>query len=77
LTVTGEDPAVVGVPLIVQPAIERPAGNAPVIEHAYGGVPAAAVMVALYAVPTVPFGSVLVMVNAAGAITIVSFWLAF
>jgi len=34
-------------------------------------------MFALYAVPTVPFGSVLVIVNVAGAMTIVSFWLAF
>jgi hypothetical protein len=47
------------------------------MEHVYGGVPSDAVMVAVYAVPTVPFGSVLVMVNAAGPMTIVSFWLAF
>jgi hypothetical protein len=35
-TTTGEDPAVVGVPLTVQALRLRPAGNVPVIEHEYG-----------------------------------------
>ena len=47
LTVTGEDPAAVGVPPTVQPLSERPAGRAPVMEQLYGGVPSEAVMVAL------------------------------
>jgi hypothetical protein len=76
-TVTGEEPAVVGVPLTVHPVRVSPAGSVPVIEHEYGGVPSAAVIVELYGTPTVPPGSVLVIVSAAGAITIVSFWLAF
>jgi hypothetical protein len=46
-TVIGDEPAAVGVPLTVQPVRVRPAGSAPVIEHEYGGVPSAAVMVAL------------------------------
>lgn len=46
-TVIGDEPAVVGVPLTVQPARVRPAGSAQVIEHAYGVVPPLAVIVAL------------------------------
>ena len=76
-TVTGDDPAAVGVPPIVQPLSDRPAGSVPVIEQLYEGVPSDAVIVELYATPTVPFGNVLVIVSAAGAIRIVSFWLAF
>ena len=44
-TVIGDEPAVVGVPLIVQPDRLSPAGSAPVIEHAYGVVPPLAVIV--------------------------------
>ena len=77
MTVTGDEPAAVGVPLTVQPLSVRPAGNTPVIEQEYAGVPSLAVIVELYATPTVPQGNVLVIVNAAGAITIVSFALAF
>jgi hypothetical protein len=73
-TVTGEVPAAVGVPLTVQPVSVKPAGSVPVIEHEYAGVPSIAVIVELYATPTVPPGSVLVIVNAAGAMVIVSFW---
>jgi hypothetical protein len=76
-TVTGNDPAAVGVPLTVQPASVSPAGRVPVIEQEYGAVPSLAVIEALYATPTVPFGNVLVMVSAAGAMTIVSLLLAF
>jgi hypothetical protein len=47
LTVTGDDPAEVGVPLTVQPVSVRPAGNVPVIEQEYGGVPSLAVMIEL------------------------------
>lgn len=32
-TVMGDEPAVVGVPLTVQPVWVRPAGSAPVIKH--------------------------------------------
>lgn len=46
-TVTGDEPAAVGVPLIVQPVSVRPAGNVPVIEQVYGGVPSLAVIVEL------------------------------
>jgi hypothetical protein len=46
-TVTGDEPAAVGVPLTVQPVSVRPAGSAPVIEQEYAGVPSAAVIDAL------------------------------
>jgi hypothetical protein len=72
-TTIGEEPAAVGVPATVQPVNERPAGSVPVMEQEYGAVPSPAVMVELYATPTVPPGRVLVIVNAAGAITMVSF----
>jgi hypothetical protein len=45
LTTIGEDPAVVGVPLTVQPVSVSPAGRVPVIEHVYGVVPPVAVIV--------------------------------
>jgi len=47
LTVTGDEPAAVGVPLTVQPVSVRPAGNVPVIEQEYGGVPSLAMIVEL------------------------------
>jgi hypothetical protein len=72
LTVRIALPAVVGVPLTTHPVRLRPSGNAPVIEQLYGEVPPFAVIVELYATPTVPFGNVLVMFRALGAITIVS-----
>ena len=59
-TVTVALPATVGVPLTMQPDSERPAGREPVIEQAYGVVPPAAVIEALYAIPTVPLGRTLV-----------------
>ena len=62
-TVTVELPARVGVPLTTQPDKESPAGRVPVIEQAYGVVPPAAAMEALYATPTVPFGRTLVMLR--------------
>ena len=46
-TVTGELPAVVGVPLTVQPVSVNPAGSVPVIEHVYGEVPPVAVIAVL------------------------------
>lgn len=77
VTVTVVEPAVVGVPLTVQPFRINPAGSVPVMEHVYGDVPPEPVMVPLYVEPTVPFGREPVMVSAAGLITIVSFELAF
>ena len=50
-------PAVVGVPLTVQPVKERPAGRAPpVIEQVYGAVPPVTPIVWLYGVLMTPFG---------------------
>ena len=72
-TVMGDEPAVVGVPLTVQPARAKPGGKVPVIEQLYGDVPPVAPISALYGTPTVPFGSVFVRVRADGAITMVSF----
>lgn len=73
VTVTVDEPAVVGVPPTVQPVNVRPAGREPeLMEQVYGVVPPLASIGALYATPTVPFGSVLVSVNAAGLITMVS-----
>ena len=69
---TEELPDAVGVPLTIHPVSVRPAGSVPVIEQPYGGVPSAAEMVELYAIPTVPFDKVLVIVRVAGAIVIVS-----
>ena len=76
-TTMGEEPAVVGVPLTVHPARLSPAGKLPVIEQVYGVVPPAAAIVAVYGLPTVPFGSVPVIASVAGAMTMVSFWVAF
>ena len=70
LTVIGDEPCVVGVPLTVQPVRLKPAGNAPVTEHEYGVTPPVAPISALYGTPTVPFGKVFVSDNAAGAIVI-------
>jgi len=39
LTVISDEPAVVGVPLTVQPVRLSPAGNAPVMEQEYGVTP--------------------------------------
>jgi len=72
-TVMGDEPAVVGVPLTVQPARAKPAGKVPVIEQLYGDAPPVAPIGALYGTPTVPFGSVFVRVRADGAMTMVSF----
>lgn len=72
MTVTEELPDAIGVPLTIHPVSVRPAGNVPVIEQLYGGVPSAAEMVELYATPTVPFVKVLVIVSVADAIVTVS-----
>ena len=73
VTVMFEVPGAVGVPLTVQPLSVNPAGSVPeLIEQLYGVVPPLASMVALYATPTVPLGSELVSVSAAGLITMVS-----
>ena len=45
VTVIGELPGVVGVPLIVQPVRMRPAGRVPVTEQLYGPVPPDGVIV--------------------------------
>lgn len=73
----GEEPAVEGVPLTVQPVNVSPAGRVPTIEQEYGVVPPVAVMVPEYGTSTVPFGSVPVIASGAGEITIVSLWVAF
>ena len=50
-------PAVVGVPLTVQPVSVRPAGSAPpVTVQAYGAVPPVTPTVPVYGTPTAPFG---------------------
>jgi len=67
-------PAAVGVP-VTWPAelMESPAGR-PVAVKLYGVVPPEAVTVALYAVPTVPFGrEVVVSTSPVGAIVMVTF----
>jgi hypothetical protein len=73
VTVTGDAPEVVGVPLTVQPASVSPAGSVPVVmEQLYGVVPPEAPIGALYRTPTVPSGSVFVSTRAAGLMTMVS-----
>jgi hypothetical protein len=72
LTVTVALPAVVGMPLTTHALSDRPAGSVPVIEQAYGDVPPLAVIVELYATPTVPFGRVLVSERGVGEMMIVS-----
>jgi len=47
VTVTVELPAVVGVPVMVQPFRIKPSGSVPVIEQLYGEVPPVAVIVAV------------------------------
>lgn len=71
-TLTVELPAIVGVPLTVQPVSASPAGSAPVMEQEYGAAPPVAVMVELYATPTAPLGNVFVRASARGWMTIVS-----
>jgi hypothetical protein len=52
-----EVPAVVGVPLTVQPVSVRPAGRAPpVTVQVYGAVPPVTPIVLVYGTPTKPFG---------------------
>jgi hypothetical protein len=63
VTMTDDEvPAVVGVPVMapVDESMLRPAGN-PVADQVYGVVPPVAATVAEYAVPTVPPGSVVVV----------------
>lgn len=67
-------PAAVGVPVIcpVLGLMLSPAGN-PVADQLYGCMPPSADTAALYAVPTVPLGSVaVVMESSAGAMTTVN-----
>jgi hypothetical protein len=45
VTVMGELPAAVGVPVMVHPVRISPAGNVPTIEHVYGPVPPDGVIV--------------------------------
>jgi hypothetical protein len=61
--------AAVGVPLIAPALNDRPAGRVPLVRaQVYGVVPPVAARVALYAVPTCPLGSeVVVIVNGGGA----------
>jgi len=48
----------------------RPAGNAPTVTaHVTGGVPPLDCSVVLYATPTVPFGSVIVVIARGAAVT--------
>ena len=55
--VMSEVPAVVGVPLTVQPVSVRPAGKVPFVTvQAYGAVPPVMPIVPVYATPTMPFG---------------------
>lgn len=63
-TVKLDCPALVGVPLIVPFLLKpRPAGNDPeVTVHEYGAVPPEAVSVVEYGVPSVPLGSVAVLI---------------
>ena len=62
MTVTVELPATVGVPETTQAERVSPAGRVPPeIEQLYGVVPPAAVIVELYATPTVPLGRMLVI----------------
>jgi hypothetical protein len=56
VTVNVEQPTVVGVPEIVQPVGDNPAGSAPVTLHVYGPVPPLPVIVWLYALPSIASG---------------------
>jgi len=71
-TVKLDEPALVGVPLIVPPTLKlRPAGNAPeVTVHEYGVVPPVAARVNEYAVPTIPFGTEAVVIVSVGALAL-------
>lgn len=67
-------PAAVGIPVIcpVLALMLSPAGN-PVADQLYGVMPPSAATVALYAAPTVPLGSVAVVIESnAGAIVTVN-----
>jgi len=73
-TVMFDIPAVVGVPLTVQPTgiNVSPAGSVPpVIEHVYGFVPPVTPMDSLYGTPTVPFGRLVsVKLNGPGGLIV-------
>src|SRR5476649_1127252 len=58
--VTGDDPAVKGVPANTPAAVSvRPFGNTPLVTpKLYGAVPPLPVIVCAYATPTVPLGNV-------------------
>jgi len=73
-TVRPAVPAVVGVPLTVQPVSVRPAGSVPAVtEQTYGAVPPVTPITWLYGVPTEPFGRLdRVRVNPAGLMVIVT-----
>ncbi len=72
-SVTVALPAVVGVPLTVQPLRTRPPGSVPVMEQVYGEVPPLIPIGAVYGTPTVPFGRVVVVrISGGELITMVS-----
>jgi hypothetical protein len=63
-------PAAVGVPVMVPPWVsDRPAGSEPVVvDHVLPPVPPPAASVRLYAVPTVPGGSDVVLILSVAAL---------
>lgn len=70
-------PAAVGEPEMLPFAFSvKPCGNVPAdAVHAYGGVPPVAVIVPVYAWPTVPAGSAVVeIVGAAAALIVIWSW---
>lgn len=69
-TVKFDVPAVVGVPVIAPPLMLKPAGKLPeLIEYVSVPAPPVTAMLWLYAVPTVPAGSVVVVIEG-GALTV-------
>jgi hypothetical protein len=72
VTVNADVPALVGVPLIAPEGFsDRPDGNAPdVTAQLYGGVPAVAASAPEYAMPTVPPGSGLAVIDGRPAPTV-------
>jgi hypothetical protein len=71
LTLKLDEPGAMGVPLIMPPAKRNPAGTDPLtIDHVYGGFPPIALMACEYAVPTVPAGSVDVVIFKIGALIV-------
>lgn len=69
-----DEPATMGVPLMIPPERLNPAGSEPLArDHVYGGVPPVALTGCAYPAPVVPNGSEeVVMVNAGELMTMVS-----